>query len=499
MITLLTFLLTFLASAAYFGYAYLTTEVGYVSIDELLFHLAVPLEGTSDEIAGALKTALLIKPLIIALAATLLTAFERGFVYGKFRGRKYNLKLTTLLRIPIIIFALAIIANRFMAFDENYHFRDYLKKQSETSTFIADNYVDPTSVDLKFPDDDKKRNLIYIYLESMESTFADTASGGAETVNYIPELTKVANENINFSDSDTLGGAYPISLTTWTIAGIVAQTSGLPLKIPVTIEQNSFDKYDSFLSGATSLGDILKENGYKNEVIFGSNASFGGREKYLKSHGDYEIKDLYTAREEGRIPDDYYVFWGYEDSKLFDYAKSELATLSESDQPFNLSLLTVNTHFPDGYLESSCPTPYSDQYSNAINCSSKQVSEFLTWLETQPYYENTTIVISGDHLSMASNENHFGEITRPRTVYNAVLNSANSDKTHVKNRLFSTLDMFPTTLSALGVEIPGDRLALGANLFSGKKTLLEEYGLTTVNAEFEARSTFYDNKILYGF
>ena len=34
--------------------------------------------------------------------------------------------------------------------------------------------------------------------------------------------------------------------------------------------------------------------------------------------------------------------------------------------------------------------------------------------------------------------------------------------------------MFPTTLAALGVKIPGDMLGFGVNLFSDKKTLLEE-------------------------
>lgn len=497
MIAVLTFLLTFLASAAYLGYNYLTTEVGSVSVDEMLFHLAVPLDGTSDEIASALKTALLIKPFIIAAVATIITGLARGYIFGLYHKRHYHIKLSTLLRIPIIILALLVLANRFLVFNENYHLTDYLKKQSQTSTFIADNYVDPNSVELKFPEDGKKRNLIYIYLESMESTYADVASGGAEKTNYIPELTTIANENINFSNNDKLGGAYPVSLTTWTIAGMVAQTAGLPLKIPVG--DNEFDKYDSFLAGATNLGDILEREGYQNESIFGSGAFFGGRDKWLQSHGNYKIKDYYTASEDGIIPADYNVFWGFEDSKLFEYAKQELATLSASDQPFNLSLLTVNTHFPDGYLEPTCPAPYSDQYLNVIRCSSAQVADFLDWLKTQPYYENTTIVISGDHLTMANNDNLFGNITTPRTVYNAIINSANPNTSYVKNRTFSTLDMFPTTLSALGVEIPGSRLALGTDLFSGHDTLLERYGLTTVNDELESQSTFYNNKILYGF
>jgi phosphoglycerol transferase len=41
------------------------------------------------------------------------------------------------------------------------------------------------------------------------------------------------------------------------------------------------------------------------------------------------------------------------------------------------------------------------------------------------------------------------------------------------NRLFSAVDMFPTTLAALGVEIPGDRLGIGTNLFSEQPTIMK--------------------------
>ena len=62
-----------------------------------------------------------------------------------------------------------------------------------------------------------------------------------------------------------------------------------------------------------------------------------------------------------------------------------------------------------------------------------------------------------------------------RTVYNLFINPAVTP-VETQNRQFSTLDMFPSTLAAMGVKIDGDRLALGTNLFSEKKTLIEEYG-----------------------
>lgn len=43
----------------------------------------------------------------------------------------------------------------------------------------------------------------------------------------------------------------------------------------------------------------------------------------FQQHGKYEIFDLYTAREEGYIEEEYYTWWG-EDRYLFETAKDEL-------------------------------------------------------------------------------------------------------------------------------------------------------------------------------
>lgn len=52
--------------------------------------------------------------------------------------------------------------------------------------------------------------------------------------------------------------------------------------------------------------------------------------------------------------------------------------------------------------------------------------------------------------------------------------------------------MFPTTLAAMGVEIEGDQLGLGVNLFSEKKTLIEQNGFDVMTAEFNKGSQFME-------
>ncbi|MNU03741.1 hypothetical protein D3C72_2478700 [compost metagenome] len=56
--------------------------------------------------------------------------------------------------------------------------------------------------------------------------------------------------------------------------------------------------------------------------------------------------------------------------------------------------------------------------------------------------------------------------------------------------------MFPTILASLGVDFKGNRLGLGTNLFSDRKTLVEELGLHYVDKELEKNSSFYNSHIL---
>ena len=76
-----------------------------------------------------------------------------------------------------------------------------------------------------------------------------------------------------------------------------------------------------------------------------------------------------------------------------------------------------------------------------------------------------------------------------RSVYVSVINGAQSPKKLTRRR-YSTMDLFPTTLAALGVSIEGERLGLGTNLYSEKPTLIEEFGIDTCNRELSKPSLF---------
>ena len=190
------------------------------------------------------------------------------------------------------------------------------------------------------------------------------------------------------------------------------------------------------------------------------------------------MKDLLYAQQNGLIPPDYRVWWGYEDHKLYDFARQEVTNLANSGQPFNFTMLTVDTHFEDGYVCDLCQDDHpGNQYANVMSCASRQVVDFVNWLKAQPFYENTTIVIVPEDYT--------------RGVYNRIIN-APIVPVNQKNRMATTMDMFPTTIAALGAQIEGDRLGLGTNLFSAEPTLAEKVGMDTLNKEIRKRSIFYE-------
>lgn len=479
----------FLGNLLLFLTIWLRDSYDEVSLENMLFQLKTSSEG----VHAVLTSSWIVRVGLLTVLLTLLAVFLYRILFGKYshllKNKSWHVSFRKtaayrFFRDRIVLPALCVFFAFLLIFIGQFKVIARVGAIATESSFIEEHYVDPAKTVLTFPEE--KRNLIYIFLESMESTFGD------ETVsmNAIPELTALAAENVNFSGTSALGGAMTYTGTTWTAAAMVAQTAGVPIK--VSLGADSYGAEDKeFLPGIVTLGEILEKEGYEQAVLMGSVAEFHGREPYFTGHGGYEILDTETLKAAGRLPEGYRVWWGFEDEKLFRYAREELTRLGETGKPFNFTMLTADTHFPDGYHCPVCEDTYEEPYANVLTCSSKQVGALVEWIREQPFYENTTIIISGDHLTM--DPEFVEDLTDDyvRTVYNCIIN-APVEPVQEKGRLFATIDMFPTTLAALGVEIEGDRLGLGVNLFSAEKTLTEQYGFDVVDAELQKHSEFYN-------
>ncbi|WP_051656803.1 sulfatase-like hydrolase/transferase [Butyrivibrio sp. AE3004] len=451
---------------------------GNLKMDEFIYTMTASKQGTNTTmIEGAIKYCVPWGIVAGVLAAILI-------IYLHKRENYYRIR-----RWTAVISVIAIICS-ISHFFINIGIIDYVKNQFIVTSFIDENYVAPDSVDIVFPE--QKKNLVYIYVESMESTFSSTEFGGGKKKNVIPELTELGLENGTFSgNKNELNGGYALYGATYTMGGLFAQTSGLPL----VISNETLTLSDGFIPGITVLGDILDKNGYKNVFCIGTDAAFGERGTYFSTHGNYEIMDYGYSIEKGEIPDDYSrEWWGYDDSILYENAKKHLTELSQQDHPFNFTMLTVDTHAEDGYICDLCDDEFDIKYSNAFACASRQVVEFVEWIKDQPFYDNTVIVISGDHCTMDSDYCDDVDGDYERRVFTTWINSSVSERND-EHREYCTMDYFPTTLAAMGVSIEGDKLGLGTNLFSNEKTLVEIYGKEELDEKLAQKTQFFDGYI----
>lgn len=372
----------------------------------------------------------------------------------------------------------------------------YLENQGKDTGFFESYYMNPREVSITAPEE--KKNLLTIVIESMEVTYTDKEHGGVYDVNYIPALTDIALNNTSFSDEGIMQGSECTNGTNYTAAALV----GLSIGVPLTYVSNEIKEQKEwyghsdkpYLPGAVSIGQILEENGYSNTFILGSDSEYSGRKNFFQQHGNYNILDYYAAVERGYAPEGYWVWWGVEDRIMYQMAKDELTALSQQDQPFNCLVLTADTHFPDGYCDEECEDLYGNQMKNVFTDTDRQLRSFLDWCEQQPWYEDTVIVITGDHSTMDGQVNaelkDMG-VTR-RGVYTAIINGPEYLN---GKRDYTIMDLFPTTLGALGFTIDGNRLGLGTNMYSDSPTLSETFGLDRLNEEIDAATLFYKKNI----
>lgn len=173
-----------------------------------------------------------------------------------------------------------------------------------------------------------------------------------------------------------------------------------------------------------------------------------------------------------------------------------MGQISKKNEPFNFTVLTADTHFPEGYPCDLCKDEFDSQYENVVACTDRQVTEFVRWIQKQDFYEDTTIVISGDHYSMDGSVAKTTGADYDRRAYAIVLNGP--EYTLNKTREFCTLDLYPTIMEALGIQIEGHRLGLGTSLYSNVDTLIEKMGELGLNAELVADSSYYNKVIMSG-
>ncbi|MBN7122156.1 phosphoglycerol transferase I [Erwinia billingiae] len=286
-----------------------------------------------------------------------------------------------------------------------------------------------------------KPNLVYIYAESLERTYFDEKAFPG----LAPELSKIKDNAYDFSNTEQLPG------TEYTIAGMVASQCGIPLFAP--FDGNASSSLSTFYPQNVCLGDILKSSGYQNYFYQGASLSFAGKDLFLSSHG---FDHLYGYNELKSVVKDpnYRNDWGWYDDTLLDVVFDKYLELAKQNRPFSLFALTVDTHHPDGFISRSCQRkdyPYEGKPNKsfaAVACSQEHIARLIQRIQATPYFKNTIIVVSSDHLAMNNTAyKYLNQHDRSDLFFMVRGNDVTSKVLPVKR---STMDNGATVLDAMG-------------------------------------------------
>ena len=286
----------------------------------------------------------------------------------------------------------------------------------------------------------KRPNLVYIYAESLERTYFDTElfPGLAD------ELNALRTDSIDFSNTQQLPG------TGYTIAGMVASQCGIPLFAP--FDGNASSAVSTFYPENVCLGDVLKAAGYSNYFYQGAELAFAGKDTFLKSHGFDHVYGFKELREQ--VADPSYKTTGAGTTT----ACWTWCTVSSSSCPNSANPLAAHPdrrHPSPGrlYLRRLQQKSYAWQNKenrslSAVACSQQHIAALIDKIKRSPYFSNTVIVVSSDHLAM--NNTAYDILTKQKRRNLFFIIDGTRPLAEQRNEKRSTLDNGATVLDVMG-------------------------------------------------
>ena len=431
---------------------------GKVDVAALVFHWVFGVEGTPwGEISPYVFTAFMY---CLALSVTFL------------RLRPYMARI----RFPNLAFGVAILAINPLVVDlaETHGLSQFGEQKSFATAFKKVGPATATTIG-------NNPNIIYVFLEGLERTYGEADSFGDA---YAP-IRELGEGNLELTN------IHQIYATGWSLAGTVATQCGVPMLGNVFSAMNEWSNDDPIVPQAVCMSDLTAERGYKNVYVSsaevaGANHSLFGYGNFYNSHGGVQFIDRSDLFKEFGIN---YVIdrggnsWGYRDNLVMERALSEVDRLLNNDQPFFLTVATMDTHGPRAFRSDSClaegePVVTQD-IMDAVRCTSGLAAKFVAQLKEKTAGTNTKIVVMSDHLA---HHNNVYDTLEKYERRNTVILLQDELPPAAIGRAGSMIDVFPTVLDWIGW-LPADdsRAGLGVSLLRRDETLVERFGIEEVN------------------
>ncbi|HEX2947174.1 MAG TPA: LTA synthase family protein [Clostridia bacterium] len=379
----------------------------------------------------------------------------------------------------------------------NFHYYD-------TDRFIRENYIEDRSLKAeerkeiedffganrntgyRYKGTASGRNLVIIQMEAIQQFLVNFKWNGYEIT---PNLNHFIHDSVYLNNFYSQIGAGNTS-----DAEFLANTSLYPLGDAPVYFRFPGNTYDS-------ISRRLSAMNYEPLVFHANYPSFWNRMEMYRSLG---FSQFVSSRD--FIMDDYRG-WGLSDRSFFRQAMD----LADVAGPVYSFMISLTSHHPynffgsgEGFDAGGLEDTMAGDYLKAANYVDEAVGELLYDLKRRGLYNNSIIILYGDHFAFPKDQNEFlSELTGYKfSEYNWVkyqrvpcfIRFPGLKETGVNRTVCGQLDLFPTIANLMGFDAP---YAIGHDIFNNTNGHAVLRNSTVITSDFTyvaAEDKVYDKK-----
>lgn len=331
----------------------------------------------------------------------------------------------------------------------------------EVSNYVKSNQINPNSELFGVA---KDQNIIVISLESLQEFAINLEVNGEEVTPFLNQFIQECYYFDNFYQQTSQGKTSDAEFITENSLYAADRGSAFYAK-----SQNQYE----------SLASILKGQGYYTAVFHANEKEFWNRETMYEALGFDHFFDesAFLVNEENSFG------WGLTDEAFFEQTLDYLKGLP---QPFYAKLLTLTNHYPFEIPEQyqyispgETNNEIVNHYITTVRYLDEALKSFITNLKESGLYDNTMIVMYGDHYGLS--ESYYEdlaillqeeEITLNRHLdlqrVPFIIHLPNQEEGEVVSTVSGQIDMKPTLLNLVGLPVNA-YINFGQDLFAADR------------------------------
>ncbi|WP_152656216.1 LTA synthase family protein [Oceanobacillus sp. CFH 90083] len=309
----------------------------------------------------------------------------------------------------------------------------------------------------------KGKNIIFLNAESLQHFVMNSEVNGEEVTPFLNELAQDEDTYYfdNFYEQTGQGNTSD--------SEFLVENSLYPLSRGAVFFTHGNNDYHAF-------PEMIKEAGYTSAVLHANNKSFWNRDAMYNS---LNIDEFYGEESYDVTPENS-VGWGLKDKPFFEQS---IPLLEELEEPFYSKMILLTNHFPFELDEEDATIDKFDSNSNTLNSyiptvryMDEAIEEFFDELKESGLYEDSIIIIMGDHIGISANHNKamaqyldqeeitpYDQVQLQRVpLFIHIPGDGNGE---VIDEVTGQIDLKPTMLNMLGVDA-GEDIYFGNDLFS---------------------------------